>query len=618
MAQSTLANLVLKLTGDPKDLVKALETSERRASRFAQNAGKSIQSFGKTAGKAMLISGAAVGGLGAAAAKMAMDFNKGFTEVATLLPDLDRGEIDKLRKDILAFAKETGTTATDAVGSLYQAISAGVAQENAIDFLRTASEAAIGGVTNLETAVDGMTSVVNAYGKEALSAQQASDIMFTAVKLGKTDFEQLSKRLFNVIPTAASLGVKFEDVAASLAVMTAQGVPTSVATTQMRQAFVELSKTGTKLADGINDLTGKSFTELIAEGKTSSQIMDELRKSMDDQAFRNLFSSVEAMNAALALTGPNAAKVQSSLEEMNKASGSTNKAFETVAATTGFQMNRALNGFKISMIEIGQKILPLVTQALENFIIPALDKFSAWFKENEIAIKHAVEKIGEGIAEFVKSFRTGLDAIMPILKGFFGFILDNKVAMVAAIVAIGAAIASALGPFGLAALAITGIIAAFGFMKDNWKTILEGMAKIFDKVWEGILKAFKGYINIYITGLNFLIRGLNRLKFSTPDWLPGIGGKSFSFGIPEIPKLAKGATNFRGGPAIVGEKGPELVTLPRGANVFSAGQTAAMTGGTTVIINNPQIIGEIQLEETIRRAISRAERTGATPRRTGG
>ena len=615
MAQSTLANLILKLSGDPKDLVKALETSEKRASRFADNAGKSIKKFGAVAGKAMLAGGAAVGGLGIVAGKMAMDFEKSFAEVATLLPDLDKGGIAKLRKDVLAFAKETGTDAADAVGSLYQAISAGVAQDNAIDFLRTSSAAAIGGVTNLETAVDGMTSVMNAYGRETLSAQKASDIMFTAVKLGKTDFEQLSRRLFNVIPTAASLGVSFEDVAASIAVMTAQGVPTSVATTQMRQAFVELSKTGTKLSDGIRDLTDKSFTDLIAEGKTSSQIMNELRASMNDQEFRNLFSSVEAMNAALSLTGPNAVKVDAAMAEMTKSAGATNTAFETVADTTGFKMQKAINGFKIQMIDVGMKLLPMITEVLSKFVIPALDKFSNWFTTNETQIRSALDKIVDGGKVLFGAFKSGLEGIAPLVKGFFNFILDNKIAMIAAVTLIGGAIAAALGPFGLAALAITGMITAFGFLRDNWGEINEGMRKIFDKVWTGMTKAFKGYINIYISGMNFLIRGLNRIKFTTPSWIPSLGGKSFGFDIPTIPKLARGTSNFAGGAAIVGERGPELVNLPRSSQVFPAGQTASMLGGTTIIINNPQIIGEIQLEQTIRQAVARAERTGATPRR---
>src|SRR5690606_11670089 len=130
--------------------------------------------------------------------------------------------MSQMEGDIISFSTEVGRTTDETIPALYQAISAGVPSENVFDFMKVASDAALGGVTDLETAVDGITSVVNAYGDEVVNAQQASDVMFTAVKLGKTNFEQLSASLFNVIPTAASLGVKFEDVAASLAALTAQ------------------------------------------------------------------------------------------------------------------------------------------------------------------------------------------------------------------------------------------------------------------------------------------------------------------------------------------------------------------------------------------------------------
>jgi phage-related protein len=44
-------------------------------------------------------------------------------------------------------------------------------------------------------------------------------------------------------------------------------------------------------------------------------------------------------------------------------------------------------------------------------------------------------------------------------------------------------------------------------------------------------------------------------------------------GASTLPKFARGVTNFVGGAALVGEKGAELVTLPRGSNVLPANQT---------------------------------------------
>ncbi|MDA0087641.1 phage tail tape measure protein [Brachyspira hyodysenteriae] len=92
--------------------------------------------------------------------------------------------------------------------------------------------------------------------------------MFQTLKLGKTDFTQLSKSLFNVIPTASALGVKFEEIGAGIAVMTAQGTPTSVATTQIRQTLVELNKEGSTTDKTFREIAGTSFKEFIEQGGT--------------------------------------------------------------------------------------------------------------------------------------------------------------------------------------------------------------------------------------------------------------------------------------------------------------------------------------------------------------
>ena len=68
---------------------------------------------------------------------------------------------------------------------MYQALSAGVSQEKVKGFLEVAQKGAIAGVTDITTAVDGLSSVVNAWGEDAISAAQASDLIFTAVKMVK-------------------------------------------------------------------------------------------------------------------------------------------------------------------------------------------------------------------------------------------------------------------------------------------------------------------------------------------------------------------------------------------------------------------------------------------------
>ena len=311
------------------------------------------------------VAAAGIAAIGVLAVKAAIDTERAFAEVRTLLPDVGDKAFGSLRDDVMALSSEMGIATDQTVPALYQAISAGVPKENIIDFMRTAGKAAIGGVTDLETAVDGITSVVNAYGAETLSAGDASDYLFTAVRLGKTNFEQLSRSLFNVVPTAASLGIGLDEVAAQLAVITASGVPTSVATTNLRQSFVEASRESTKLGKSIKDELGAGFADLIKQGMTASDIFQQLQESMPENDFRNLFSSVEALNAVLLITGDNSDNVKKALEEMGGAAGSTSQAFDTIADTTGFKLQMALNDLKIILIELGSEALPAIADFLE-------------------------------------------------------------------------------------------------------------------------------------------------------------------------------------------------------------------------------------------------------------
>lgn len=125
-----------------------------------------------------------------------------------------------------------------------------------------------------------------------------------------------------------------------------------------------------------------------------------------------------------------------------------------------------------------------------------------------------------------------------------------------------------------------------GVFTGNWQQAWEGVKQIFSGVWGtfvGIAKApinaIIGLINGLIGAINMAIGGLNSLKISVPDWIPGIGGKSFGFNIPSIPSipyLAKGGTVLHGN-AIVGEAGPELLTVgPGGTRV----QPLTNSGGT--------------------------------------
>lgn len=422
---STLAKLLVSLGLDSGDYTKGLADSAQETDSFA----KSLLSIGTVAVAAGAIAGTALLGVGIASVKAFGQFETGMSEVFTLLPDLSQSAMGSMTTDVKDFSKEFGVLPEQTIPALYQALSAGVPKDNVFEFLEVAQKAAVGGVTDLEVAVDGITSVINAYGPSVLSASKASDLMFTTVKLGKTNFEQLSSSLFNVIPTAASLGVSFEDVSASLASITLQGTPTSVATTQIRSALVEASKGGTKLSEALIALTGKSFPQLVAGGMDIGTIFDTLRKSMPDQQFKDLFGSVEALNAVLGITGPNAAGFAANLAAMKNSTGATDLAFQTMNQTLGASINKLKAFGAVFLIDIGEKLAPAVALFVNALVMLLNSQFVTDMIEGlGVAIASTVQWLitasTTGIPQFTAAWNTLAAIFMPII-GYFGTIIKD-------------------------------------------------------------------------------------------------------------------------------------------------------------------------------------------------
>ncbi|TYO97039.1 hypothetical protein [Desulfallas thermosapovorans] len=119
---------------------------------------------------------------------------------------------------------------------------------------------------------------------------------------------------------------------------------------------------------------------------------------------------------------------------------------------------------------------------------------------------------------------------------------------------------------GIAGGAI-GIIAGLGYagyqLYQNWDEVKGWILGVFDSIGAGA----KGMANSVIGGINGVIGALNGLSVDIPDWVPIYGGQSFGLNIPKIPMLAAGGIITSPGLALVGERGPELVNLPRGAQV---------------------------------------------------
>ena len=159
--------------------------------------------------------------------------------------------------------------------------------------------------------------------------------------------------------------------------------------------------------------------------------------------------------------------------------------------------------------------------------------------------------------------------------------------------------------FRVAIETIRGIFQGFWtYLSGLWQLIVVLFSGDTDKIKEG----FKGMVNGIIEMFNAMIRMVNKIGFSLPDWL---GGKSFNLDVPEIPKLAEGGIVNRPTLAMIGEGGPEaVVPLNRGGGL-GGGVTVnvMMPEGGTVIMDDEQTMQ--RFSDFITREIRQVLRTQA-------
>lgn len=384
------------------------------------------------------------------------DFDAGMREVFTLMPDITDKAMADMTGQVKDFASEFGVLPNDVIPALYNSISAGVPADNVFSFIETAQQLAKGGVTDLNTAVDGLSSVVNAYGEDVISAEQASDLMFTAVKGGKTTVDELAGSLFNVTPTASALGVEFGNVTAALATMTAAGTPTSVATTQLRQLLVELSKDGSKAAAVFEDMAGESFSEFIEGGgnlQNALNIMDDAAVE-SGKSLADMFGSVEAGSAALSLTGANSEKFFNELQAGQDAAGATTEAFETMNTGLSATMDRLRARFAVALVNLGESLAPSIEQ-IGNAVAGLVEVFTK-----------LPAPMQTGIILFATLTAGALAFAGPMLKVIkLGGQMSKMFSVLAA------------NPWVLVALAI---VAAGVLIYKNWDTIVEKLGAAWD------------------------------------------------------------------------------------------------------------------------------------------
>lgn len=410
-----------------------IEKARKQLNDLGKSGKSAEQGFGGAAQGASALRGALLP-LGAAALSIGLSvkkvtgewlkFNAAMKEVETIA-GVSGKQMDGLRMQALRMAQAVGVDATEAAQGFYQAISAGIPTDKVAEFTKVASELALGGVSDVGSATDLLTTALNSYGKSADEARVVSDQLFRTVKLGKTNIPQLASSFARAAASASTAGVKLEELLGITAATTKQGVKTAENFTQVKAAIVALLNPSETMLAIYEQLGVESGRQLIEqEGLAGALEKVRVATQGNDTVLIQALRSVEAYSLAAAVTGDKLAEAKKAIEDIGLASGDTAQAAAIVADQLEVSVKKLGTSLGIlaenfNKFTGAEKGLSGAVNNLANLLADE-DLFSAFgeaiLRFPDIAAKFIVS--GKGMAEQVRDYETALNSAAAAQQTF--------------------------------------------------------------------------------------------------------------------------------------------------------------------------------------------------------
>jgi len=383
-------SVIAKTETFQRDMAKAgasvnkFSTTASRTTATVTKLGRSFLMMAGVGGGLYMFSNVLRSGIREAAA-----FEKQMAMVSTMLDQQSMSILPHYKEQLRAMSKEFGEGTETLSKGLYDILSASIAPAKALNVLAVAAKAAKGGMTDTGTAADALTTILNSYGLSAERAGDVSDKMFAIVKRGKTTYAELAPNIGKIASLAATAGVSFDDLGASIATMTRAGVQTEIAITSLRAVILGFLK---PMPDAIE--MAKKFDIVLSSATLSTEglrgVVQKLSKATAEQ-LAIIFPTSRAL-AGFTANIRNASGLTEDFERSLGALGLSQEAYMKMVGTD----EQKLAQLNQQWIDMKKSIGELTTGPLIGF----LEKVTWYFNEiGEAAgnIKKAIDSLNKSV-----------------------------------------------------------------------------------------------------------------------------------------------------------------------------------------------------------------------------
>lgn len=470
-------------------------------------------------------------GLAKAGVDSAGKFKDSFNEISTLITEISDDDLVKFQNSIKAYASDSTASLESINTAIYNAISAGVSWKNSLGFLAEAEKLSVAGKADLNDVVRVLTGSLNAYGESTNQAGAYSDVLFNTVKNGVTTLPELASQLGQVTGLASNLNVPFDELNATIATLTANGLSTGNAITAIKGALTNIIKPTSEAAKAAESL-GIQFDYSALKSKGFSGLMAEIadKAGTNKQAVTQLFGSVEGLNSALALTSKQGAvSFVEKLEELQNSTGATTDAFEKMVENTALIKQNLANNIELTLGAIGEPMLDEFKD-IDKAIADIFDGIRNNLGDDGAlsVVTEGAERIAETVATILRNMANNMDAILSeadlsgftnafdaLNEGLLELDLDSPEGLKQAIESLGKAFET-LTKFTISAgEVLSGLLSSFGDLAGYFSAFDGDTAQLIGRV---------GGITVALAALSTAVGGPLIGIFKTLKLMGGIPG----------------------------------------------------------------------------------------------
>ena len=431
-----------------------------------QGAAQAMKSVGRTMTQAVTLPIAAAA---AEAARTGSAIDSEFAKIEGLVGE-SRQALQGMRDDLFDISTATGIGPQELSQALFNVESAGFRGAEAISVLDASARAAAAGLGETREVADAVTSAVNAYGIDTLSAAEATDTLVATVREGKVQTDELANSIGRVLPLASQMGVEFSEVGGTVAALTRIGANSRRAVTALNAALLQIQKGTPKTVEGLESMglsLGQVEQMISDEGLLPTLQMLNERFAETDTKITDVFSNSRALRGVLGLIGKNAEQAEQIFQSMNEeVGGSTADAFAAADRTIRQNFNQALRE--------AQRLLDQVFRTFRGQLQSVLQR--------TIGLLSSLNDMWSNLSSQTQNIIVASGALLAAL-GPVLFTLGS-------IVAILPAVAGGLATFGSAALTaapyLAGIAVAGGLIMQNWREVQAFFRGPGQEIWTSI------------------------------------------------------------------------------------------------------------------------------------